>query len=458
LSTSGRLKFSADEVGSMTAVMQPGRLLRLALVVMCGACATGGGGGAAQVGDVTPSAIPSLEAQKSQHPHDANTLARLGVAYFKAGRYQDARSVLDSAVAYDSSNGIAAIYLGMTAEQLGDFATARAAYTRYIALPGNDQLKATAQQRLALVGRRELEYQARQELTHEASLAQMPPESNTVAVMPFIYTGTDSEIQPLGRGLAQLLVTDLAKSRQIRVLERERMQAILDELKLSDSAQTDPSTALRSGHLLQAADVVQGSLTSLPGSRLRVDAAVVNVASAGVKASAGDLEKLDQNLGIQLSPAEQEAINQRPTENLQAFLAYSRGLQAEDRGDFTAAQADFNQAAVLDPGFQAAGQSAASAGQLSAASQQTVGQVATVVSSVATIQAPPPGGGVTAQQQVLNDGTNTVNNTTGSETAATTGTTTNAPTTVKNVTAEATGTEGPGPTTGTVVIIIRRPP
>jgi len=456
----------------MTAVMQPGRLLRLALVVMCGACATGGGGGAARVGDVTPSAIPSLEAQKTQHPHDANTLARLGVAYFKAGRYQDARSVLDSAVAYDSSNGIAAIYLGMTAEQLGDFATARAAYTRYIALPGNDQLKATARQRLALVGRRELEYQARQALTHEASLAQMPPESNTVAVMPFIYTGTDSAIQPLGRGLAQLLVTDLAKSRRIRVLERERMQAILDELKLSDSAQTDPTTALRSGHLLQAADVVQGSLTSLPGSRLRVDAAVVNVASAGVKASAGDLEKLDQifdlektlafrvfnNLGIQLSPAEQEAINQRPTENLQAFLAYSRGLQAQDRGDFSAAQADFNQAAVLDPGFQAAGQSAASAGQLSAASQQTVGQVATVVSSVATIQAPPPGGGVTAQQQVLNDGTNTVNNTTGSETAATTGTTTNAPTTVKNVTAEATGTEGPGPTTGTVVIIIRRPP
>ncbi len=453
----------------MAAVMRPGTLLRFALAIVCGACATGGGG---RVGEVTPSDIPSLEAESSQHPDDANALARLGVAYFKAGRYQDARPVLDSAVARDSSNGLAAIYLGMTAEQLGDFPAARAAYTRSLALPGNDQLKATAQQRLVLVGRRELEYQARQALAHEASLAQMPPESNTVAVMPFIYTGTDSEIQPLGRGLAQLLVTDLAKSRQIRVLERERMQAILDEMKLSDSAVTEPSTALRSGHLLRAADVVQGSLTSLRGERLRVDAAVVNVASSGVKASAGALESLDQifdlektlafrifsNLGIQLSPAEQDAINQRPTQNMQAFLAYSRGLQAADSGNYGAAQADFNQAAALDPNFTAAVMGASTAGQLSAASQETVTQVELTVSQTITAPPSPPSTGTTvSQQQVLNDGTNSVASTTGSQTITGTGTTGTPPSTGKNTTAEATNTEGPGQTTGTVVIIIPRP-
>lgn len=453
----------------MKPVVYGSRLLRLTLVIACGACATGGA--AVRVADVTPSSIPSLEAQKGQHSHDANTLARLGVAYFKAGRYADARPVLDSAFAYDSVNGVAAIYLGMTAEQTGDFAAARVAYTRYVALAPNNDLKATARDRLALVGRRELEYQARQALAHEATLAQMPPESNTVAVMPFTYSGTDSEIQPLGRGLAQLLVTDLAKSRQIRVLERERMQAILDEMKLSDSARADPSTALRSGRLLRAADVVQGSLTTLPGNQLRVDAAVVDVASAGVKASAGNQDQLDRlfdlektlalrvfnNLGIQLSPAEQEAINQRPTQNVQAFLAYSRGLEAVDRGDFGAAEADFNQAAVLDPGFQAAVQGAATAGQLSTASQETVGQVETAVSRTETLQAPPPPGLGGAQQQVLNDGTNTVNSTTGSETVTGAGTLGTQPTTTKNTTAESTGTEGPGPTTGTFIITIKRP-
>ena len=145
----------------MTPVLRGSRVLRIALVVACGACATGG---AVRVGDVTPQAIPTLEAESAQKPQDANTLARLGVAYFKAGRFQDARPVLDSAVACDPSNGVAAIYLGMTAEQLGDFAAARSAYRHYIGIASDPTLKRTAQQRLALADRNEMEYQARQAL------------------------------------------------------------------------------------------------------------------------------------------------------------------------------------------------------------------------------------------------------------------------------------------------------
>ena len=91
----------------MTPARRGNRVLRIALVLACGACATGG---AIRVSDVTPQSIPSLEAERSQRPQDANTLTRLGVAYFKAGRFQDARTVLDTAVARDPGNGIAAIY------------------------------------------------------------------------------------------------------------------------------------------------------------------------------------------------------------------------------------------------------------------------------------------------------------------------------------------------------------
>ena len=201
----------------MTPLLRGSSVLRFTLVLAAGACATGG---AIRVSDVTPESIPSLEAERSQRPQDAGTLARLGVAYFKAQRYGDARPVLDSAVAGDPRNGAAAIYLGMTAEQLGDFATARTAYQHYIDIATDPDLTATARQRLTLVDRRQLEYQARQALANEAALAAMPPESNTVAVMPFMFRGTNPDLQALGRGFAQLLVTDLAKSRQVRVLER----------------------------------------------------------------------------------------------------------------------------------------------------------------------------------------------------------------------------------------------
>ncbi len=451
----------------MTPALLGNRVLRFALVVACGACATGG---AIRVSDVTPQSIPSLEAERNQRPQDTNTLTRLGVAYFKAGRFRDARPVLDSVVARAPGNGVAAIYLGMTAEQLGDFAAARAAYQHYLAVASDAALKRTAQQRLALADRNEMQYQARQALASEATLAAMPPESNTVAVMPFSYTGTDSTIQPLGRGMAQLLVTDLAKSRQIRVLERERMQAIVNELQLSDSARAAPATALRSGRLLRAAEVVQGSLSDQPGNQLQVIATVVDVGTAGVKATAQgrdllerlfDVEKqvaftLFANLGIQLSPAEREAINQRPTQNLQAFLIYSRGLAAQDRGDFGAAQADFDQASVLDPSFRAAAVSAASATNLSAASQQTVSQVETVISQTAIIEPPPSPAPV---QDALTQGSNNVNPTTGSETATLGGGTnqTTPGTGRGNPIPDATNTTGGQASTGSVVIIIKRP-
>ena len=450
----------------MASLLPPRSMVYLTLTLSAGACAAGG---AIRLSDVTPQQIPALEVEKSRRPLDANTLGRLGVAYFKAERYADARPVLDSAVAHDPSNGVAAIYLGMTAEQLGDFATAKQAYRSCVGLARNSELKATAQQRLALVDRRQMEFQARQALANEAALSTMPPESNTVAVMPFSYGGTNAEVQPLTRGLAQLLVTDLAKSRQLRVLERERMQAILNEMKLADSGRADPTTALRSGRLLRAARVVQGTLADLPGDQLRVNAVVVNVATAGAGSPATgadqlnrlfDLEKqiaysIFSAMGIQLAPAEQDAINQRPTQNVQAFLAYSRGLVAQDQGDYAAAQADFNYAVNLDPSFRAASRGAATAGELGTASRQTVSQTEQTVSRVEQIPQAPQA----ALSDALNNGAGGTNPTSGSQTAGENGGTAGntQQTTNRNNTSDITGGNGTSTTTATITVIIRRP-
>jgi TolB-like protein len=450
----------------MSASVRALGLSRLALLLSVGACA---GGGSIRVGDVTPASIPALESAQAQRPADAATLARLGVAYFKAERFADARRVLDTAVARDPRSGIASVYLGMTTEALGDFPAARQAYQQVVSTARTSQLRETARRRLQLVGRHELEYQARRALAQESTLAQLPPEANTVAVMPFVYSGANEEIRPLSRGFAQLVVTDLAKSRQIRVLERDRMQSILDEMRLADSGRVSQETALRSGRLLRAARVVQGSLAD-QGRNLRVDAAVVDVASAGILASAGAADVLDRlfdlekqlvlsifgNLGIQLTPAEQSAINQRPTQNLQAFLAYSRGLEAEDRGDFAGARDAYGEAARLDPSFRAAAQGASAAGDLSIAAQQTTAQVEAVV---VQNQAAESGTGVTedARRDALQQATNNVTPTQTAQTNTEQTQQQTLPPPNRDTTAETTNTAGPRPATGTVVIVIRRP-
>jgi tetratricopeptide (TPR) repeat protein len=57
---------------------------------------------------------------------------------------------------------------------------------------------------------------------------------------------------------------------------------------------------------------------------------------------------------VTLTVAERNAIEQRPTRSLAAFLAYSRGLTAEDEGRYDEASRFYRDAMRLDPGFDAA--------------------------------------------------------------------------------------------------------
>jgi len=440
------------------------RALWWCLPVLTAAC----GGSALQLSDVTPEEVPALEAQLAERPADVVVMTRLGVGYFRAERLPDARAVLDSAAALDPQNGIAAIYGGMVAESQGDFAAARAAYERSLSVSRSGDLQSTARQRLSLIGRRELEYQARQALAQEAVLSQAPPDENTIAVMPFAYTGTNEEIAPLSRGFAQLVVTDLAKSRQVRVLERERMQVMVDEMRLGTEQRADPASAARSGRLLRASRVVQGTIADRE-DQLRVVTAVVDVTSAGVAGSADQTDRLSQmfdlekaivfdifdDLGIQLTDAERAEISQRPTQNMQAFLAWSRGLEAEDRGDFVGALDLYNQAQRLDPSFAAAAQSAQQANDLSTASSQSMQDVDVAVSQTATAE----GGGVSQEdrQTALQNASTSVNPGNVVQVVQEQQTTPSTPPRDRDATSDATRTETVQPTTGTVIIVIRRP-
>ncbi len=438
------------------------RVIAFSLPLAALAC----GGSALQLNDVTPQAVPALQTQHAQSPQDQVVLTRLGVAYFRADRLPEARAAFDSVAARDPQNGIAAVYRGMTAEAQGDFAAARSSYEAFITVARSRDLKNMARQRLALIGRRELEFSARQALAQEAQLSTTPPEPNTIAVMPFAYTGTNEEIKPLSRGFAQLVVTDLAKSRQVRVLERERMQAMIDEMHLG-AGRVDSSTAARSGRLLRAARVVDGSLQE-QDNVLRADAAVVDVATTGVAGTANgalelsrlfDMEKafvldLFRSLGIQLTPAERGALDQRPTQSLQAFLAWSRGLEAEDRGDFAGAQGFYDQAARIDPGFLSAQQSSAKASDMSAAASASVQTVDAAVQQNATVETGQTGSASTGQ--ALNNGASgTTPSSTSSPTSGGTTTTSQQPTTTSNSPPPSTQ---PGITpTGTIRIVLPRP-
>jgi len=338
-------------------------------LVSLGALALGACAGGPPPAAPAPRDLPTLEAELARNPKDAGLMTRVGIAYYQAKQYGRARDVLQSALVLGEQNYPARVYLGLTYEELGQLDSARVAYTTAAAQAGDSRRKAEIEDRLVLLTRKELRAAAKDAIAHEASLTAQPPIENAVAVLPFRYVGSNQDLVPVGRGLTHLMIADLSKLNRLRLLEREQVQALVDEMAMTEAGRVDPATGARSGRLLRAGRVLQGSVQDGPGKNdLRLDATVVNTTNANVVATGSGSDRLQQlfalqkqvlfrlveQMGITLSPAEQRALSERPTADLQAFLAFSRGLEAEDRGDWQGAEASYGAAVARDPNFRAA--------------------------------------------------------------------------------------------------------
>ncbi len=315
----------------------------------------------------SPAEVPTLEAALVERPDDAGLLLRLGAAYVEAGRTADAIGVLERARALPTHPPGVLFYLGLSYEGAERWADARSTYLAYLEVETRADLREAIQNRLPVLRRSQLMAEAREALVQEAVLANQPPRENTVAVFPFRYSGVDPELAPLGRALAQLTVTDLTLTGRITVLERLQVQLLLDEIRLAEEGYVDPATAARSGRLLGAARIVQGSVD---GTEARIDllAAVVPVETGtpGPPVNEGDALRevfamhkrfvldLHGALGIQLTEAERDLILQQPTRSLEALLLYGRALEAEDGGDWDLASELYEQALAEDTGFDEA--------------------------------------------------------------------------------------------------------
>jgi hypothetical protein len=192
-----------------------------------------------------------------------------------------------------------------------------------------------------------------------------------VGVPPFIPVGPDPTLGDLSYALADLLMTDLSRSRQLRLVERARLGEVLRELDLARTGRVDSASAPRAGRLLQAGRLVLGTLGPLnDGQGIRIGARIEEVVEGTVR-TAVDAQapladilaaekalafRLLESMGVRLTPAEQAAIEARPTANVQALLAYGRGARREYLGEYAAARREYRAARVLDPRFQLARQ------------------------------------------------------------------------------------------------------
>lgn len=214
---------------------------------------------------------------------------------------------------------------------------------------------------------------ARQAAAGERAAAQAPADRLHVALFPLRAEGPNAARDTLNRALLAMITTDLAKVPSLTLLERERIDALLQEQRLAASGLVDPATLAAQARLLGAGSVVAGLVFNEPGAggpgsgRYKINTAVSDVAAArvvGTQEAGGRqaeffvLQKqivhgILQTLGVTDIPA---SVNQVHTRSWEAYARFAAGLAllAEDRYD-DARQA-FRAALALDPGFALAEQ------------------------------------------------------------------------------------------------------
>jgi tetratricopeptide (TPR) repeat protein len=316
---------------------------------------------------ITPEQIHELEERQQRDAADVQARIELGAAYVGNERPNDALALLEPLASDAQAPASAAFYLGLAYEQLDRTADARRQYTAYLERGSTPALVRRVRSRLALLDRRDLELAVEAAVASEQTLAGRTPPPRSVGVFPFI-TGLGEELRPLGRAFAELLSSDLGQTDRVTVVERARVQYLLDEIRLAETGAADPQTAARAGRMLGAGRIVQGRLDG-DAAALRIQALVVPVpgtppAPVTQTGALNELFALQTNLaydifaalGVELTAAERERIAQRPTQNVQALLAFGFGIEAEDVRRYPEAIVHYERAVRLDPSFAEAQQ------------------------------------------------------------------------------------------------------
>jgi TolB-like protein len=188
------------------------------------------------------------------------------------------------------------------------------------------------------------------------------PPRPAVSVLYFENRTGHADYDVLRKGLADMMVTDLAAWDGVTVVERERLEAVLAELKLQQTRAFDAAKRQKIGRLLGAQYVLAGTL-NLAGPTLAIDAQLVEVQTGVVRAAArasGAADRvfdLEQELVSRITaaidarlknPGQRRAVK---VPDLKTLLAYSKAVDLADRGKLDEAHQALRQLVSRAPTF-----------------------------------------------------------------------------------------------------------
>jgi len=166
----------------------------------------------------------------------------------------------------------------------------------------------------------------------------------------------------IGRGIAELLTFKLAQDDQLKVTRPAQLEAILRIMDQTDTSRLTDQILMKVAERIPADRVVLGNY-HIAGDRFVINARLVDVSDGAVLAerqaqgtgppdlfqmAAEIAAAMEDGLGVETDPG---FAGIQPTEDIAAFQAFIRGLEAFRRFDIPEGMAHLVAAINTDPGF-----------------------------------------------------------------------------------------------------------
>ncbi len=182
----------------------------------------------------------------------------------------------------------------------------------------------------------------------------------TIAVLYFENNSIvdKDKLDPLKKGLADMMITELSKIKSLKVVERQRIQSILEELNLNETDMVESSTSQKMGKLLGAQVMLFGGFSNLFKDQMRIDVRIVRTETGEtLKADeeTGELDdflkmlqsltkKIAKDLDVKLSSDERAQLEADTEGNFSGYVTYAKALNFEDQGKKLEKQGKANEA------------------------------------------------------------------------------------------------------------------
>jgi TolB-like protein len=212
-------------------------------------------------------------------------------------------------------------------------------------------------------------WRAEIQTSYQGQKTDFRPKPNSIAVLYFRNISNWPELQPVTKGFTELINHDFGQVNLLEVSPRGIVQSLYDVSKLTSEQIYDKIKATEIGRILNVSYLVTGGIERISDAHIKISAGVVNAktghligSGALAEGQLSDIIKLEKeivtelihDLSILLSGREQKAVTTRPTNESLAFIAFSKGLDSEDRGDFDTAKNYYKKALEEDKSFRLA--------------------------------------------------------------------------------------------------------